>query len=269
MSVQRDPTPPGYTSVRHGGTDLVGLTTLVPVLAEALAEGTLHEYAAHHPEARPLAGRGVAYAVPLPDQVTRVVVRRSRHGGLLAPVTRELFVGSTRAPRELETSLRLARLAIPTPQVVAFATYVAAPLLRRADVVTLEVPRATDLAEYLMQTDGLDERRPALAATAILLAHMAEAGARHPDLNLKNVLLAVDENDELEAVLLDVDRVWFDRPADGRVLAANLRRLSRSARKWQKRRGLAISEEELAWLVDEVGRRIGLDGFRLEGERAS
>ncbi len=269
MSVQRDPTPPGYTSVRLGDTDLVGLTTLVPVLAEALAEGTLYEYASHHPEARALAGRGVAYAVPLPDQVTRVVVRRSRHGGVLAPLTRELFVGSTRAPRELETSLRLARLAIPTPQVVAFATYAAAPLLRRADVVTLEVPRATDLAEYLMQTEGPDERRPALVATAILLAHMAEGGARHPDLNLKNVLLAVDENSELEAVLLDVDRVWFDRPADGRVLAANLRRLLRSAKRWQKRRGLAISEVELSWLVEEVGHRIGLDGFRLEGERES
>jgi hypothetical protein len=263
MSVERQPTPAGYTSVRHGDTDLVALTRLVPVLTQALSEGTLYEYAAHHTEARPLQGRGVAYAVPLPDGATNVVVRRSRHGGLLAPVTGELFLGGTRAPRELETSLRLGRLAIPTPQLVAFATYAAAPMLRRADVVTLEVPRARDLAEYLLLMEDADERRPALEATAVLLARMAEGGVRHPDLNLKNVLLAVDDNARLEANLLDVDRVWFDEPAEGRVLNANLRRLFRSARKWRTRHGLPISEEELGWLADEVGRRIDSDGFHI------
>ncbi len=264
MSVQRDRTPPGYTSVRLGDTDLVGLATLVPTLADALREGTLYDYAAHHTEARPLRGRGVAYAVPLPDGITRVVVRRSRHGGLLAPLTGEMFIGSTRAPRELETSLRLARLGIPSPQLVAYATYAAAPLLRRADVLTLEVPRARDLADWLMQAEGEEERRPALAATAAIIAHMAEGGVRHPDLNLKNILLASEDGGGLEAYLLDVDRVWFDEPAHGSVLAANLRRVFRSARKWRKRRGLTIEEEELGWLADEVARRIREEGFRID-----
>jgi hypothetical protein len=264
MSVQRIPTPPGYTSVRLGDTDLVGLTTLVPTLTEALREGTLYEYAAHHPEARPLAGRGVAYAVPLPDGMTRVVVRRTRHGGLLAPVTRELFLGATRAPRELENALRLSVLGVPSPQLVAFATYAAAPMLRRSDVLTLEVPRARDLAEYLMMCEGAEERRPALEVTATLLARMAEGGVRHPDLNLKNVLIAVDENGALEAHLLDVDRVWFDRPARGRVVEANLRRLFRSVRKWRTRKGLTLEDEELGWLADEVGRRISDDGYRID-----
>lgn len=264
MSVQRIRTPPGYTSVRLGETDVVGLATLIPTLTVALQEGTLYDYAAHHPEARTLTGRGPAYAVPLPDGITRVVVRRSRHGGLLAPLTGEMFVGGTRAPRELETALRLARLGIPTPQVVAYATYAAAPLVRRADVLTLEVPHARDLARWLMDAESAEERRATLGATAALLAHMAEGGVRHPDLNLKNVLIAAENGAALEAYLLDVDRVWFDEPAHGRVLAANLRRIFRSARKWRTRHGLQIEDEEMGWLADEVGRRIEEDGFRIE-----
>src|SRR5919205_114439 len=99
-------------------------------------------------------GRGVAYAVALPDDATRVVVRRSRHGGVLAPITGERFLGPTRAPRELDVALRLARLGVPTPEVVAFATYPAGPLVRRADVLTREVEDAVDLASALADADG-------------------------------------------------------------------------------------------------------------------
>jgi hypothetical protein len=185
----------------------------------------------------------------LPDGATRVVVRRSRHGGLLAPLTGELFVGRTRAPHELEVSLRLAREGIPTPEILAYSTYEVAPLLRRADVATREVPGAADLAATLAGDREPSSVREAVRAVARLLARMASVGARHPDLNVRNVLIARDENGQREAWLLDVDRVWFDTPRHPRVREANLSRFARSARKLQQREGLPLGDGEMALLA--------------------
>jgi Lipopolysaccharide kinase (Kdo/WaaP) family len=243
--------PPGYTRFSVGDADVVGLTRLETALREALREGSFYDYAAHHPGARQLVGRGIAFAVPLPDDAARVVVRRSRHGGVLAPITGERFLGATRAPRELEVALRLTRLGVPTPEIVAFATYPAGPAVRRADVLTREVEGSVDLASALADADER-AKRALLAAVAKLMASLAAAGARHPDLNIKNVLVARDANGEPEALLLDVDRVWFDTPGSPRVNEANLRRFDRSARKWRRTRALPIQEPDLRWLAATV-----------------
>jgi 3-deoxy-D-manno-octulosonic acid kinase len=247
--------PPGYERLRVDGAGVVVAATHADAVREAMREGSLYEYATHHPSARPLAGRGVAWAVPLPDGETRVVVRRSRHGGLLAPLTGDRFV-APRAGRELEMSLRLQRCGVPTPEVLAYALYRAGPGLRRADVVTREVTGARDLGAYLVDVATERARREALAATASLVARLTDVGARHPDLNVKNILLARDENERLEAWLLDVDRVWFDEPGSPRVTDANLRRLFRSARKWMRDRGAAIDEGDLARLAADVAEEL-------------
>jgi hypothetical protein len=222
-----------------------------PVL-EAVSAGSLYDFAAHVPDARAMRGRGTAYAVRLPDGGPRIVVRRSRHGGMLASLTGDRFIAPTRAPRELRTALRLQRLGIPTPEVVAYATYPAGGPLRRADVATREVPEARDLGALLAETSPGDARADGWAAVSRLLARMRDAGVRHPDLNAANVLLAPDENGALDAWLLDVDRVWFDAPGHPRIFAANLRRLMRSARKWRDERGAQVDERELRDLARDA-----------------
>lgn len=241
--------PPGYERLVRPGVETVARASLAGPVDEALAAGSLYDYAAHHPDARPLRGRGVAYAVPLPDGETRVVVRRSRHGGWLAPLTGELFLSPTRAPHELQVSLRLAREGIPTPEVVAYSTYEVAPLLRRADVATREVAGALDLPAALARDPDPASVRDAIRVVARLLARMAVAGVRHPDLNVRNVLIARDANGHREAWLLDVDRVWFDAPRHPRVREANLSRFARSARKLREREGLPIGDGEMALLA--------------------
>lgn len=253
--------PPGYTRFAIAGSEVVALRPLADALRLAMREGTLYDYAAHHPAARALAGRGVAWAVPLPDGESDVVVRHSRHGGLLAPLTGDRFRAPTRAPHELATALRLTRLGVRTPEVVAYATYPAGAL-RRADVVTREVPGATDLAAALLEAPDSEARRALLAATAELLAGMSAAGARHPDLNLRNVLIAPDENGAPEAWVIDVDRVWFDEPFGARVMERNLHRFGRSARKWRRHAALPIEDEDLAWLARETAARRGAGRVR-------
>ena len=148
------------------------------------------------------------------------------------------------------TPLSMLRTTVPlspvaTPEVVAYATYPAGPMFRRADVVTREVPKSLDLAAALGALSRSDSKHPLIAATGKLLASLSAAGARHPDLNIKNILIADNDYGGVEAYALDVDRVWFDTPGKQSVLEANLRRLSRSAVKWRRMQALPIEEADL------------------------
>jgi hypothetical protein len=212
-----------------------------------LAEGTLYEAATRDLGARTLAGRGAAYAIALPVSGTHAVVRHNRHGGLLAPITRDLFLPPTRAPHELYVSLRLAELGVRTPAVLIYGMQTVGILFRRADLVTREVPHARDLASYMMPDVPDDARAAAWHATRALVRALNAAGARHHDLNVKNVLLAAGPSG-LEAWVLDVDRVVFGQANAASVRVGNAARLLRSARKWRDERGAVLDERELAAL---------------------
>lgn len=239
----RTPPPAGYRRFLVRGAEVVGRAELLDSLRSALASGSFYEYASHHRQARALSGRGTAYAVPLPSSDVRVVVRHNRHGGLFGPLTGDRFLTPTRAPYELEVSLRLDEYGIATPQVLGYAIYHAGGVLRRSDVVTREIPHSRDLSDMLV-TGSDEQRNVALAISAQLIGQLASVGARHHDLNVKNILLA-DHEDGLRAYVLDVDRVTFHAPGDIAILEQNLERFARSARKWREQRRAKISEEQL------------------------
>lgn len=244
--------PEGYEPASVGTAYVVARKEQLGAVCATLAGGTLYEYAARHPQARPLSGRGVAYAVPLPGG-ERVVVRHNRHGGLFARLTGDRFLAPTRAPRELAAALRLTALGVATPEVVAYVVYEAGPLLRRTDVASREVADSADLAA-LLTTGSAPEQRAALAAATSLIALLSACGARHHDLNVKNVLLAPRQSAAPTAYVLDVDRVEFGRPGDSRVTEGNLERFMRSARKWRALHGARVDESELARVAASVRR---------------
>jgi hypothetical protein len=77
---------------------------------------------------------------------------------------------------------------------------------------------------------------------------LARAGARHHDLNAKNILLTA-----ADAYVLDVDRVTFG--GDPKVvLEANLARLTRSLHKSRARFGARISDAEINELQSQARR---------------
>ncbi|MGZ8378955.1 MAG: lipopolysaccharide kinase InaA family protein [Gemmatirosa sp.] len=240
--------------VRHtvAGATLVCRADLADVLIEAVrSHGALYAFAQAQPERHELRGRAAAWAVALPGG-DRVVVRHSWHGGMLAPLTRDLFVPPTRAPHEMAMSAQLRALGVRTPEVLAYALYPASLGLVRADVVTRLVPDAQDLAALLRtQPVVRDPRGPWVRATGALLHALAHAGVRHSDLNLKNVLVTPSARggDALDAWVLDLDVARMtEAPSHARVHAigeANLRRLERSLHKWRTQRGLAVSELEI------------------------
>jgi hypothetical protein len=198
--------PPGFERLLLGHAIAVARSDVAVSVRGSLlgADGTrstLHEFAARLPGARPLQGRGVAYAVTLPKSSVPVVVRHNRRGGLFGPIIGDWFLPPTRAPHELEVSLALSRLGVNTPDIVAYALYPPRGVLQRSDVCSREIPASRDLASVLMN-EGSAERAASLMATAGLVAGLARAGARHHDLNAKNVLLTHEM-----AYVLDVDRV--------------------------------------------------------------
>lgn len=238
--------PDGFVTFRRGPADAVVRTDAAAAVAHALAAGTLHDYARTVAD-RELRGRVAAYAFALRDDL-RVVVRHNTHGGAFARLTGDRFLAPTRAPLELETALRLQAAGVPTPDVVAIVRYAAGWPFERSDVATREVPDAVDLAHVLVHEPA--RHAAAASATRELLAALTRAGARHADLNIKNVLLQ-REGAGYRAYVLDVDRVTFHRRGSPGVRERNLARLQRSARKWREQRGAAISEE---W-IEKVGRR--------------
>lgn len=242
--------PVGYTSLQIPAGRGVCRADCADSLGTALARATLFDWATSCPDRRELQGRGVAYAVTLPG-CGDVVVRHSRHGGLLAPITRDLFLAPTRAPHELAASLRLRDAGVPTPEMIVWLTYEAGPFFQRADVATRLVPGGRDLADVLRSRErAYGSDAPWLAATAKLLVSLARAGARHPDLNIKNVLLAPTvEKSAPAAYVLDVDVVEFpDRATRAQIAEMNWARFERSLHKWERKYALPIRTDEIVAL---------------------
>jgi tRNA A-37 threonylcarbamoyl transferase component Bud32 len=242
------PVPEGFVRLAHDGAEVVAHQKLAEAVRLALASRTLYDWARDHPQRRTLQGRLPVYAAPLPLDGPRVVVRHAHHGGRLAPLLRDLFLPPTRAAAELTTSLILAHAGVPTPPVVAYAVYRAGPLLRRADVMSVELP-GQDLGAALNAATDDAAREPLVAPVAALLGALTQAGAWHPDLNVKNILLRRRETAAPEAMVIDIDVIDWDprRPAE-ETMTRNIDRLLRSMLKWKRQFGCEFTEQRLSAL---------------------
>jgi hypothetical protein len=241
-------TIPSYERFEVGGAHVVAAIACAAGMREVLEKEPLYEYAARQPDAVPLVGRAPVFAVNLPGGCGRVVVRHNMRGGWMAKVSKDLFVLPTRGFRELVASLRLRASGVSTPEVVAYVSYPLNWVLRRSDVATREIANGHDLSVALAKVTDHTHRIMVLDAIAKLLRSLAQAGAHHQDLNLKNVLLTAGSGPELDAHVLDVDRVRFSSPGSPLVAKANLDRLIRSLRKWRDNHGLPYSAEDEEYL---------------------
>jgi hypothetical protein len=240
--------PKDYSRFHIGAAHVIAHESCVSWATDAIEqEGSLYEWAAAAPGRDELQGRIPAYAVTLPGHDRRVVVRHSHHGGLLGTLQGDLFLPPTRAPFELIISHLLAGLGVRTPLVVAVAVYKAHRILRRSDVVTLELS-GRDLAAALLDDPDTDVRQAWLASVAALVVSLTAIGAWHPDLNVRNILLVESGTGAWDAFVLDIDRLQFAPPSDPNVRDANLDRLERSNRKLRDRHGRGFSDEEFARL---------------------
>ena len=236
--------PAGYERFTVGSATVVARVAAVSGLHSALRDApSLHEWAALVPDATPFQGRATAWGVRLPGASIDVVIRHARRGGLLAGIRGDRFVWPGRAPWELEVSLRLQEAGVRTADVVAYALYEAGPGFCRCDVVTKRLPTGADFPHAWAEAQEA-EREGLLIAVGSLLRDLRAAGARHADLNAKNLHMA-REAGRWHAWVLDVDRVGFLSPNHPDVGQQNFDRLERSIRKWRDRGSLSMTDDTL------------------------
>lgn len=234
--------PSGYVVHRIGDTWLVldraAADDLIPLrLADAAARRALFARA-------PVRGRGAAPSVPLSADAG-VVLRRYRHGGLLARITGPLFWGPQRALAELEVTARAEASGAPVPHVLCLAVWPALGPLWSALIGTREVRGAQSLAELLAETAEPRERARLAREVGGAVRRLHDAGVEHRDLQVANVLVAGGR-----VLVIDLDRARFhavDRLGAGRR-ARNLGRLVRSAVKVSPRHA-PVGRRELSALA--------------------
>ncbi|MGD2120870.1 MAG: lipopolysaccharide kinase InaA family protein [Gemmatimonadota bacterium] len=156
-------------------------------------------------------------------------------------------IGALRPYHEIRASEEARTRGIPTPLVVAAATYFDGPFYR-ADMVTEFIREASDLVEALFDdrrkgAGGAAERLDALQASGALVRQLARAGLRHRDLHAGNILLQW-KGAAPRAYLLDLDRCDIG-PAGRPINPVPMQqRLKRSLSKWERLTGLRVSERE-------------------------
>ncbi len=169
--------------------------------------------------------RGLYPRFPL-DTGRRAILKHYRHGGLLARMAGDLFFGLRRPFLEFQLSERARRAGIPTSTLIAARVRSVAKLFYRGDVLLLEIPGALDAGDLVRTPPQAGRaRNRAVRSLASAVRRMHDAGLRHADLNLKNLILSGEQ----VAYVIDLDRGRFlDGALDADARAANLLRLARS-----------------------------------------
>jgi 3-deoxy-D-manno-octulosonic acid kinase len=196
-------------------------------------------------------GRGAAWFIHRGER--QWVLRHSRRGGLLAPITRDRYMWMSEARVRTFAEWRLldalTRRDLPVPKPVA-AQYQRCGLIYRCDLITERILNAQPLSAALA-AGALAES--VWREVGAVIARLHRAGADHADLNAHNILYAA-EAAEAAISVIDFDRGRLRSPGAWRQ--SNLERLRRSLEKIS--RSLPsdrFSPREWAWLHAGYGAR--------------
>jgi len=248
------PPPRGYQSIRLP----TGSAWILPRAKKNLIAGwqklnlqtPLRRASRQHPEAAIFRGRAPVVSFPC-EGLGRIVVRPCIHGGFWGRLTRDLYLGPSRANRELSRSRTLRSKKIPTPEILAVLFYPVGCFFR-IDVVTAAISGSLDLVDFLASRPTPSQRRSGFAAIRSLLSRLRQYGVHHPDLNARNILLSHLTKRPWQAWLLDVDCVHIGTPGDTRTDTANRNRLLRSLLKRSRLGDLGMNETRVQALWREL-----------------
>jgi 3-deoxy-D-manno-octulosonic acid kinase len=156
-----------------------------------------------------------------------VIARRFRRGGAMRWLGESYFSVRPRPLREFDLLLRARRRGLPVPEPIAAVVERRFALAHRGLLVMAEVPGGRPLVDVLRESP----REDLIGCMAQGLRLLHDAGLRHPDLNLGN-LLVVSGSEGRRVVFVDLDRARLERRAlNEAARRRGLRRLRRSAAK--------------------------------------
>lgn len=180
---------------------------------------------------RPLQGRGRTARVPVPGRAEHLVLRPVLHGGLLGNLRGGRLLGLGRPLSELRATRRLRAAGAPVPRAVLVAGWRAGGPFWRAALGTLFVQDAVDGIRFLQSGPAPERIRRAAAAAGAAVRRFHDAGGRHADLHVKNLLLR-EQGDATDALVIDLDRARAGAAPKPARRMAELMRLYRSLDKF-------------------------------------
>ncbi len=195
-------------------------------VAHLLAGAPLEAWGTPVPHA--LRGRGPVHVLSTPRG--DVVAKRLSRGGVLGALARHGYVDPARPLREAEAAEALAARGVLTPPVVA-ARATRSGLLWTLEVATARIRSEGDLLEVLHARGPVPELA---VATGRTLRRAHDAGLRHRDLQLKNLLVPAGfpgvggAADPADIWLLDLDRCTVGAALGDEERVRSLARFARS-----------------------------------------
>jgi 3-deoxy-D-manno-octulosonic acid kinase len=225
----------GFIRVVDGAVVAVARPELVPALRQrGLLEPGRFERELEHAGGRH--GRAGAAVLALEGVEERLLLRRVLHGGILAPLWCGTIAGIGRAVAELETTEALHAAGAPVPRpAAAIGHRIFGPFCRVALATYLEED-AIDALAFLDRRPDPARIEAAAAALGVAVRRFHDAGGRHADLHVKNLLVRERATD-IEARVIDLDRA---RVQDGVTPAQRMRELMRLYRSLRKRDVLRV-----------------------------
>jgi len=190
-----------------------------------------------------LEGRTPHPSIPL-ENGKSMVLRQYSHGGLLRTLTGNLYLFGARSFQELALTEEIRSCGIPTILPIGAISHRTLFPFYQAYFLSLEVPRAMDLTQYLREIgpnpsrENLLLKRKTIRCAGLLIRQFHQAGFFHGDLQLKNILVAGDQ-----LLLIDFDRSYRKPALSLHERMKNLLRLNRSVEKW-KRLGVPITRTD-------------------------
>jgi hypothetical protein len=222
--VTRD-APRGFRRLERGRIELVVDGELED---GACALGLLEDDALERAFAAPAGhGRAPTARLELGPGGPRLHLRRLVHGGLLGPLLGSAFVGSGRSLSELRVTGRLRDAGAPVPRpALALSRRLAGPL-RACAVGTFFEEDAVDAAEFLASAPDPGRVLRAAEAAGAAVRRFHDAGGRHADLHVKNLLLREGPH-ATACVVVDLDKARIASDATPGERMGELMRLFRS-----------------------------------------
>lgn len=247
MSVHDHDAP--FTIHRQGNLEIRMLPDVAgPLLEAGIAD--LPGLLARSEDRKQYRGRQDAWSFPIVagSEPLRILWRHACRGGCARFLTKDLFHGKPRRPfQELEVSREARSRGVETPRVLAATVHDLGLGFYRGDVLLEEREAALDGLAWMKAHRGASpgRRRRVFRMAGRTLARAHDAGLRHPDLNVKNLLVLPSGRCEI----LDLDGArlaplcWNDR-------LRCLRRLHRSLKKQEgiETRSLSSPRDLMAFL---------------------
>ena len=183
-------------------------------------------------------GRSDTAVVPLPGSGVRVHLRPFRHGGWFGGLRGHALVGLGRPIAELRTTLALAAAGAPVPVPALVAAQRVGPLWS-VTLGTLFEESALDAGVWLASAPSRRRLLRAAAAAGSAIRRFHDAGGRHRDLHIGNLLVR-ECGDETDVIVVDLDRASLAKSVRPARRMRELMRLHRSLvkRRWAQSIGV-------------------------------